>query len=638
MSALSGFWDWSGDDAPVDCCGAMLAAQRRYGPDRQDFWACDELAIGRALYKLLPEDEHDRQPLHGSGGSIVLVADVRLDNRDDLLARLGYAGPQGAVLSDANVLLLAFEQWGVEFLDHLNGDFALAIWDARKQSLILARDPLGQRPLYYHSSPRFFAFASMPAGLHALPAIPRRPRMETLADFVGLVPIKGSRGFYEGIERVEPGHVVTVSRSGIESRRYWTPQPRNLHIKTFDEYKEAFRAELDRSVRIRLRGAGGYVGSHLSGGWDSSSVTATTARLLAPDGSRVRAYTSVPRLGGAFAACGRVLADESGLAAAVAGLYPNVDHVLIPGAAKSPIADLDRYVAAFDRPVYNLANHVWITDIREDLRAQGIKLVLTGEIGNWTISSAPYTVLADYIRQGCWLDWLHEARALSSSRSARLRGIAANSFGPWLPQWAWNMVRPLSSRGEAAIASALNPSLVNELDRRREAEGVGLARRPKNYYEAVSAGLMDFDHGDLRKGALAGWASDERDPTADRQLIEFCLSLPIDMILKDGVRRPLARAALSDRLPAAVLNEKRKGQQAADWHEGMTNSRPEMRALLEEMAGNDMVTSLVDIGSLRHWLRDWPEGGWDDPVVTDRYRRALPIALTAGHFILSTTR
>lgn len=637
MSALAGFWNWSVARQTDQSCRAMLAAQRAYGPDRSDLWTGGEIAIGRALYALLPEDHYDSQPLHGFGGTRVLVADVRLDNRDDLLRRLGLADMQSN-LCDADVLLAAFERWGLDCLDHVNGDYAFAIWDAGARKLLLARDPLGQRPLYFHQGSGFFAFASMPAGLHALPNVARQPNMARLADFVALLPFNGSDGFYEGIQRVEPGHVVTVTRSGLSSRRHWTPRTTRPRLKTFDDYTEAFRSELDRSVRVRLRGAGRRVGTHLSGGWDSGAVTATTARLVADGDQSVRAYTSVPRSGSVAIGSPHDLCDERDLAAATAGRYPNVRHVLVPGTRRSPVADLDRYVAAFGRPVYNLSNHVWITDIREAMRAADVRVVLTGEVGNYTISSAPYTILADYLRQGRWLDWLREARALAGAHSARYRGIAANSFGPWLPRHVWTLVRPLSSRAETATASALNPDIADALNVRREREGVGLARRPRNYYEAISEGLMGLDHGDFRKGALGGWGLDERDPTADRQLIDFCLSLPIDMILKNGVRRPLARAALSDRLPAAVLDERRKGLQAADWHEGLTGSRAEMLGLVEEMAGDDRVNALLDIASLRRWLRDWPTSGWNDPVIVNRYRRALPIAITAGHFILSTTR
>lgn len=148
--------------------------------------------------------------------------------------------------------------------------------------------------------------------------------------------------------------------------------------------------------------------------------------------------------------------------------------------------------------------------------------------------------------------------------------------------------------------------------------------------------FREMDFGQLRKGALAGWGVDERDATADRRLIEFCLSLPIDLLLKNGTRRPLARAALADRLPDAVLDEGRKGYQAADWSEGLTRGRAEIGKLLERIAADETASGLIDIDLLRGLVREWPQGGWTEWEIIGRYRTALLMSLAAGHFILSS--
>jgi asparagine synthase (glutamine-hydrolysing) len=317
-------------------------------------------------------------------------------------------------------------------------------------------------------------------------------------------------------------------------------------------------------------------------------------------------------------------------------MHRNIDHVLLHGTGASPIADLDRFDLCYDRPLATLCNHVWQAQIRSAARAAGARVVLTGEIGNWTISAAPNYLLADYLRQGRLLAWLREARAAARARRSRLRGIAAGSFGPWVPNFIWNRFRGLSSGAEMTLFSALHPALRAAVSRRQEEGRFGLAHRPNdNFAEAISA-FREMDFGQLRKGALAGWGVDERDPTADRRLIEFCLSLPIDLLLKNGVRRPLARAALADRLPAAVLDETRKGYQAADWSEGMTRSRDAIAALVERIAADESAAALIDVDFLRRLIHDWPEGGWSEWKAIGQYRTAMLMALSAGHFILSS--
>jgi asparagine synthase (glutamine-hydrolysing) len=615
----------------------MLAAQQAYGPDRLGLWSEPGLSLGHRLFKLVPEDAHDQQPLVSASGRYVLTADIRLDNREDMAERLGVAH-EHAGLSDADLLARGLDRYGEAVLDHIVADFAFAAWDRVKRQLILARDPLGQRPLFYYRNRDFCAFSSMPKGLHALEEVPRAPNERRLAEFLCFVPAVGSETQFRELERVPTGHVVIISESMVASRRYWQPQRRELRLSNFDEYREAFRAELDRAVRSRLRGAGEAVATHLSAGWDSSSVTATAARLRAESGGRVLAFTAVPREGNSSGAPFRRIANEGAIAAETAAMYPNVEHILMPGTAASPIARLNTYFTAFERPLYNLCNMVWLTDIRSAAQKEGVRVLLTGENGNWTISASPVTLLADFIRERRFRQWWREAKARRKG-GARYRGIAASSFGPWLPHLVWNRFRSFSSRPEASAYAALHPRWQAHVEKEMERHSVGLSRPAKDSFAgAIRFQSTQYDFGELRKGALAGWGIDERDPTADRRLIEFCLSLPIDMLLKDGVRRPLARAALSDRLPAAVLDQGSKGYQAADWHEGMTGDLGSIAALLEEIAADPTAASLVDVASMRRWIRNWPREGWERPEVMARYRGALLGALAVGHFVLSASR
>src|SRR5436309_3101687 len=149
MTAIAGVWRFDGSPHAGDECTRILAAQEFYGPHASGQWSDEGVALGRRLMRVLPEDVFDRQPLIGGGGRYVLIADLRLDNRDDLVNDLQLNAPGAQVLSDAAILLAAVERWGANCVDHLIGDFAFAFWDGRRRELVLARDPLGQRPLHY---------------------------------------------------------------------------------------------------------------------------------------------------------------------------------------------------------------------------------------------------------------------------------------------------------------------------------------------------------------------------------------------------------------------------------------------------------------------------------------------------------
>lgn len=634
MTAIAGFWSGDGRLDASGQCQAIISAQSVYGT-RQSAAQLDDLAVAARLYPLLPEDGNDRQPLVGGDGRLLLVADVRLDNRAELAAALNVESSKAGRLADSGLLLLALERWGEGAVGRLLGDFAFAFYDARQGKLILARDPLGQRPLFWHRGSGFVAFSSMPAGLHALDQVPRRVDETNLIRFLGSLPRSGPESFYEGLERVEPGHVVTLTRSGTNRQRYWRPRRGELRFRSFEEYVEAFRSELDAAVARRLRGAGRLVAAHLSGGWDSNATTATAARLIGPGGGRVIAFTHVPRWEAGSPPPSNRFADESALAAATARLHPNIDHVAMPSSERSPIADLDRYSALFGRPVFNLCNHVWLSEIRAAARAAGARILLSGEIGNWTISAAPNSLLADFLREGRLLAWSRAARGLVRSGRARWRGVAVSSFGPWLPDPLWRRMSGFGSGPQAWSTDPVHPRLRERVTEEQEALRLG---RVRNSFDDASDALLGMDWGEHRKGILGGWGIDKRDPTADVRLIDFCLSLPLDMLMKGGERRPLARAALADRVAPAVLDERRRGYQSADWHFGLTRDRDSAARLVDAMAGDSTASRLIDVERLRGLVRRWPSGGWENPRIIGDYRIGLLKGITAGHFILAASR
>jgi len=139
-------------------------------------------------------------------------------------------------LSDAAILLAAVERWGESCVEKLIGDYAFALWDGAQRRLFLARDPIGQRPLHYHRGNSFFAFASMPKGLHALAAVPYAPDEDGIAEYLLLMPPTGTRTYFRDIERVLPGHIVTVSGHGLSARRHWQPKIRPLRLRQTEEY------------------------------------------------------------------------------------------------------------------------------------------------------------------------------------------------------------------------------------------------------------------------------------------------------------------------------------------------------------------------------------------------------------------
>jgi asparagine synthase (glutamine-hydrolysing) len=633
VTALAGQWRYGGAADAARDCARMLQAQAVYAPDAPVQWSDGRIAIGRRLWRLLPEDRFDRGPIVSQAGT--LVADLRLDNRGELGAALGLGDADLSDLSDAALLMKALERWEEEAVARLEGDFAFAWWDARRGRLVLARDFLGQRPLHYHRGDGFFAFASMPKGLHALAGVPYAPDRRTIADFLVLIPESGPETFFEGIEKVRPGDVAVVTPDGVSTRRWWDPRPGELRLASTGEYEEALREQLDRAVAVRLRGAGGRVAAHLSAGLDSAAVAATAARLLGERGG-VTAFTAAPRDGYRVPRSDRVIGDEWPLAAQVAALHPNIEQVRISVPRGSPTAELGRYFHLFERPFLNLCNGVWMTATLEEAKRRRLGVLLTGVYGNASFSYDGMHELHRLLRRGRLLRLAAEAARLKSG-GTRLGTIASQAFGPVLPRPLWRWVGRLRGAEKGLGATSLISRERAEalgIEARAAARGLDLDYRPAgDAHEARLAMLRRVDQGNYKKGTLGGWGVDLRDPAGDRRLVEFCLSVPPGAFIAGGRPRGLARRAFADRLPAALLEERRKGLQAIDWHEGLDAARGEIGEEVEAIAECAPAAEALDAGAMKRLVEDWPDGRWHDREVVARYRGALLRGLSAGRFI-----
>ena len=629
MTAIAGVWHTDGRPSASHDLTQMLAAQRMYGPDAGDAWSAENIGLGRRLSRVLPEDAFDEQPLRCAIGRYRLVADLRLDNRSELASLLGIQDESNK--SDAAILLAAWERWADACLDRLVGDYAFAVWDASGARLLLVRDPLGCRPLHYFRDSNFFAFASMPKGLHALPEVPYEADEEFFAEGLLYYLEDGTRSFFRDIHKVPAGHLVIVDRDGLTVRRHWHPARQLLKLSRATDYDEALREKLEVAVRCRLRGTHA-VATHLSGGLDSSAVTATAARL-AP-GERVFAFTSVPRVGFSGSDPQNRFTDEGSHAAAVAALYPNIEHVRLPTPAVSAIDGLDRAFDLYETPLVNLCNQTWIDAINDAVRDRGLGVMLVGSMGNFTASYSGGELFAELLRTGRWPRLAREMSILIRKRPQDWKRLLFLTLGPFLPLSIWMHLSRHRSMS-AAYFPLSNPARHAEVHERMPlTRSVHALNRPSaDSIASRLRGLCIADPANYHKGILAHWRVDYRDPFTDRRLVEFCLSVPIEYFCGGGVSRRLARSAFADRLPSVIVDETRKGLQAADWHMGIMASEQLLADEVSQIAASAVARRLLDVHALQRTALELPVKDWDTEQNTARFRIGMLRTISAGHFL-----
>lgn len=572
-------------------------------------------------------------PGQSDAGRFEIVADLRIDNSDELAAALGIAKRSPLVDSDELLLLAAWTRWGEESLRRIVGDFAIAVWDRHSRRLFLARDFSGQRPLHFRLGAGECEFASMPRMISGRSV----PSLERIADFLGGVPEGPGPSFFEGIETIGPAEILSISTAGIERRTWWRPDTNPLHL-TVGQAVEQASALLDQAVRACLKSSRPIIASQLSGGLDSSAVTAFAARALQQSGRRLLAVTGAPG-GGAWTGSPNRFFDEARRASELAGRYSNIDHLVVRPRPASPFADLEHWHRLFDRPIGNYCNLRWVDDCYRAAAEAGADVMLIGLAGNFSISFDGRIGLAESIGRGRLLRWAKLAWRHHRQGGASVRDIVAQSFGAYAPPWVWRQATKwrrsmvIGSFDERNLLRPLHP-LYGRMRAKADAREMDLHDRG----ERDSAGfrlrqLVRSDPGCINQGLKAKWGVETRDPTADRRLVEFCLRLPVEHYFDGRQTRLLARRMLADLAPKETISEERKGYQGADWRSAIELASGALRAEVAYIEQQPELAAILDHQTMRTMLDQWPAAGWNDERQIYAYRIKLPRAAVASHWL-----
>jgi asparagine synthase (glutamine-hydrolysing) len=614
VNVLAGFVRFDRASAIDGACEAILDAQAPAGTCR---------SLGSAEFGIANppslSSSADIQPLLGAQGRLLFVGDVRLDNREDLAAELELARSTG----DAEVALAAWERWAEAALDRLRGEYALAVWSDEHRRLTLARGPLSTRQIFYRHEPNGVVFATIPQALF-MGGAPSSLDFDSAARFVGGVASPSERTFFGGILRL---HHATVARFTVESTkmtRFWEPKRRMEHMGEA-EAAERMAELLDRAVKARLRGRRGLVASHLSSGRDSGAVATSAAIALHANDEPLLCYTAAPRSGFAGSGLPGRMDDESSLAAATARLYPNIRHAIIrPG--RDAFADVEPAHRLLAGPIGTLSNFQWARDIELAAREAGAGVMLNATLGNLSISAGDEWHLLEVLREEGVLSWWRAARMFVGSGADFLR-LANWTVGGTLPHSLHRAALRIAGRSAGNRAGL---PLLREPYRAAVRAAVAIqtdVRPPSDAFAYRGDLLLEQDPGDTLS-LISGM--DVLDPTADRDLIEFCFNIPARLLIGPPGTRPLCDRAFGPRLGWQAGEVRPRGYQGADWYLSFTRKRIE--EALEAPRRHDLVRELIDLDYVDRMLASWP-AEWSDVARMLHYRNDLLRAVSAANYI-----
>ncbi len=557
MSGIAGIIHFDGAPVAAGMIEGMTSAMAYRGPDGIHHWQHGSVALGQCMLRTTPESLEETQPLANEDESLVLVMDGRVDNWEELRRELLLHDAVLRNRSDAELVLRAFETWGRECLQHIDGDFALAIWDARQQQLFCARDRIGNKLFHYHWNGTTLVFASELHPILALPWVPETPNEGMLAEFLAAEWHSRDESLWNGILRLVASHRMVVGSAGPRPEKYWKPDLwQTLPFTSDQEYFDHYRELLSDTIR-RMSRSHRPLACEVSGGLDSSAVFCVAeqlrrdARLPAPS---IAGYTlAFTEDGGANELLySRAVGEHLGLAI----------HEIPPSIP--PLSWFEESARACREPP-GFPNTAMFKDIRHHATMHGSRALLTGEGGDEFLQGSR-VYYAEELAQRHWrtLRDCYRADAAAFGAAQAMRWVVRHGVVPLLPLALQGALRRLSHaiRGTGPsdrywLSSVMRAQIARRRRRspHRRVCSVGQREMLDCLDDAFSDQAMENIE---RLSARAG--IEMRCPLRDHRLIQFAFSTPERLRLRGDRPKYIHVQALRGLLPQRILDRAGKAE------------------------------------------------------------------------------
>ena len=601
-----------------------------YGPDGERFHHRENLGILFRAFFTTSEARYEAQPYVSTSGAIV-TWDGRLDNREELINYVGHE--VSGTATDLAIVAAVYDRCQTKLFAKLIGDWALSIWNPADQSLLLAKDPLGARPLYYSVTrgEQQITWSSVldPLVLFAGHSFPLDE--EYVAGWLSSFPAAHLTP-YIGIRSVPPSCFVRFTRRGQTFTKYWDFDPhQRIRHRTDADYEEHFRVVFSESVRRRLR-ADGPVLAELSGGMDSSSIICVADQLISQGRQEARRLDTV-----SYYDSGEPNWNELPYLA-------EVEQARGRAGCHIPVNSLGALNVAPEegRPILtpNSFSNEPQRRFLEHLRSSGYRVVLSGIGGDEVAGGVPTAIpeLSDLLVSGRVCELARQLQYWALDRRRPCLHLLAEALRSFVPR---GLLRPPLNRRPPVWLQ------------RRFSERNKFALSGYDVRLRLFGPLPSFQENlktlQILRGQLAAWIPssnpvyEERYPYLDRTLLEFLFAVPRAQLLRPGARKSLLRRALRNVVPALILDRKRKAFVArgptvalasfasnsnrlgsAGESLGIIDSRRLSEVLQLARRGIEIpVVTIVRTLLLDSWIRHGLDCGFLDPAQVDGTRQPI---------------
>lgn len=607
MSAIAGIYHLNQEPIIIEHINSMMKSLEKYPADDIQVWLKDNIFLGCHAQWITPESIGEKLPYYDYERKLAITSDAIIDNRDELFDKLGIDQLERKTMPDSLLILLSYAKWGENVPYHLIGDFAFVIWDEKNKKLFGARDFSGARTLYFFKKNQKFAFCTVMSPLLTLPYIKKILNEEWLAEFLAIPSmvdsVSTSTTSIKDIQQLPPSHTIMVKDGKVTISKYnIITFNEKLKFKRDEDYVEAFQDVFKRAVDSKLR-TFRNVGSQLSGGLDSGSVVSYAAKTLEEQTKTLHTFSFIPTSDFIDWTPKHMLADERPFISSTVQYVGNIqDHYLSFDGA-NPYKEIDKLLDILEMPYKFYGNSYWISGIFEESSKLDIGVMLSGARGNTTISWGPaLDYYGQLLKKLNFFKLIHEVEMYSKHT-----GITSKRF---LYSRIIKKAFPMFDRTNNT------PDFHSSMINNEFAKNLGVFDKLKRFDidPNNSSKLSIFDFRKLHfeqdfRWNMTGTSTAKlslryglwnRDPTNDSRVINFCLSIPQNQYVLEGLDRALIRRATNGYLPDKVrLNQKVRGIQSADWVHRMLPSWKHFIQEIEQLVRDDMVSRYLNIGQIK---------------------------------------
>lgn len=614
MSGIAGIYYLDGRPVSEETLSIVYQSIAHRGPDAQRMYTAGNLGFVQVMLQTTPESINEILPYEDPDSRLLITADARLDNRDDLGEALGLRSVDLPRIPDSRIILEAYKKWGTSCAAYLIGDFAFAIHDQRERSLFCARDHMGIRPFYYYHDDRCFLFGSeIKAILSAREFIPRINE-QRIFDYLVFYHSDHETTFYEKIKRLPARSCLKLTPDAFAVNHYWDFSPeQEIRLSSDDEYAEAFREQFSRAVSCRLPSA--YpIGAFLSGGLDSSSIVCVAQGQLKAQG-RGPLHTFSEIFPDLPESVFHRSDERKYMDAVIKQCRPKAQFV--PITDQNPLQGLD--LPHYDEPMPYFNGYL-LDQTCQAARDLGVRVLLDGSDGDTTVSHGyeRFYHLGTHFR---FPTLLREARLycqrhqIPFSSPRLLRHYCLQPYVPDVLLRAVKSLRGKEAESSLPILAALTAEFKSRYDWRQRREQIArqpsfrrCGRLPQYYLFRSPLQQYTMEFIDSR---IAANHQEIRYPFWDRRLMEFCLALPLAQKMSNGWGRAILRNAMHTILPLEV--ERRIGKADLSPYFLLSFAERGQAKISPILSPTSAVAAYVKVGQIEKWWRQFIENPLKEP-------------------------